>query len=104
MIIVTGFGVSFLICVENRLTPPGVLGVDDRDAVGHDEHGGIPASTLAAQNEQVVLELFDLDDPRSLLPAAGLRLLIRGHRQESAPPTNTALNVAVRFMSAPFTA
>ena len=39
--------------VEDRLAPAGVLRVDDGDAVGGDEHGGVAAA--AAQDEQVVV-------------------------------------------------
>src|SRR5204862_3863971 len=70
---------QLLDCVQNRLTPCRVLGVDDGDAVRHHEDGGVAAAALAAQHEQVVLEFLDFDDP---------------------PATRTALNTAVRFMTA----
>ena len=48
--------------VENRLAPSGILRVDDHDAVGADEHGGV--ASPAFEQEQVVLELLDLDNLR----------------------------------------
>ena len=71
---------EFLDLVENRLAPSRVLRVDDGDAVGHDEHRGVAAAALSAQNEQVVLQLSDFHDPGRLLTGCGRRLLIRRDR------------------------
>ena len=59
--------------LEERLAPAGILRVDDHDAVCDDEDGSVAAAAL--QHEQVVLDLLDLDDLRSLL-------LLQAGRQE----------------------
>jgi hypothetical protein len=43
--------------------PIRILRVDDHDAAGADEHGGVASSAL--EHEQVVPELLDLDDLRA---------------------------------------
>src|SRR5579864_8117733 len=50
--------------VENRLAPPWIFRVDDGHAVGVDEHGRVAAPAL--QYVEVVLDLVDRDDHRSL--------------------------------------
>ena len=52
------FGRQLLDLVENRLAPTRVLRVDDGDAVGGDEHGGVAAT--AAQDVEAVVQFLDL--------------------------------------------
>ena len=49
--------------LEQRLAPAGILGVDDHDARGGDEHGRVAAAAAGErlEDEQVVRELLDLD-------------------------------------------
>ena len=49
--------------VQDRLAPVGQLGVDEHDAVGSDEHGGV-AGTTAGHHVEVVLHLLDGRDVR----------------------------------------
>ena len=53
-------GADLLDFIEDRLAPAGVLRVDDGDAVGPDEHGGVAAA--AFQHPEVVSELLDFDN------------------------------------------
>ena len=62
--VVTGFGVSSLILSRIGWPQPGFFASTTDDAVRRDEHGRVAAAAL--QHVEVVLDLVDVDDLRSL--------------------------------------
>jgi hypothetical protein len=87
---------------EDRLAPARVLRVDDGDAVGLHEHGRVSAAACAAQHEEIVLELLDLDHRGTLrLATAPGRLLICGHRHRKRTNANEHSQNAASFHAMP---
>ena len=79
---VTGFGVSSLILSRIGWPQPGFFVSTTVTPLAVHEHGGVAAAALP-QDEEVVLELLDLDDPRR--SARPRRLLDAATVIDSAP-------------------